>query len=253
VSVAPHLAEAHLALARVRYEDAELAAAARSIKRALDISARSADAFWLWGWMHLEIGDLALSIARLQSALDLDPRMASLSLEMMKAHALLGGWGAVELLGAVEPKDALRYAMLAQRVRLATWRRDDPAIRAVADAGIPTEFTGLADVVETSRAGKMTVGLSRVFDAAAHACRDVPRRLAFTHQLATEYRAFGHEREEALSHLEAADAARLFDINWLDRCPLLEELRGEPRFRAVRGRVAERAGAGLSVLREIDG
>ena len=253
VSVAPHLAEAHLALARIRYDDAELAATARSLKRALDISARSADAFWMWGWMHAEIGDLALAIARFQHAVDLDPRMTLLPIEMMKVHALLGSWAAVDALGAVAPKNALRYAMLAQRLRLAMWRRDAAAVRAMASESGPTGFTGIDDIITTVVEGRMTAALSDVFAAAAHACRDVPRRLAFTHQLATEYRAFGYERDEALAHLEAADGARLFDINWLDRCPVLDDLRSERRFQTVRAHVAERASAGLAALRDLDG
>jgi TolB-like protein len=252
-SVAPHLAEGHLALARVRFDDAELAAAARSLARALDISPRNADAIWLWGWMHAEIGDLAMAIARLDDAAVLDPRMGMLRLEVMRAHALLGNWRAVDALGAIEPKPAAIYATLVHKVRLFTWRRDVAAVQAIANQGLPADYKTLTEFVSSTLQGRMTDGLADILAGAADVTKDVPRLHAFAHQIMCEYRAYGDERGAALDHLEASDGARLFDINWLDRCPLLEDLRADPRFRAVRARVAERAEAGLHALREIDG
>jgi serine/threonine-protein kinase len=43
--------------------------------------------------------------------------------------------------------------------------------------------------------------------------------------------------------LEGAAQAGLFDVGWLDRCPLFDGHRQVPEFRAVRDRVAERAEA----------
>jgi serine/threonine-protein kinase len=252
VSAAPHISAAHLALARVRSDSGMLVEAARSLGRALAISPRSAEAFWQWGWMHAEIGDLHFALARLEDAAALDPRMWIVTPEMMLCHALLGDWRKIDALGAIEPKTVLRYAMLSQRLRFYGWRRDLASVRALADEGCPAEFTGVRETLASVLQGRMTEGLARVLEAAAHGARDVPRRLAHTRQLAAEIHAFGGERNEALADLEAADAAALFDINWLDRCPLFDALRTEPRFIAVRARVAERAAAGLAALRELE-
>jgi hypothetical protein len=61
------------------------------------------------------------------------------------------------------------------------------------------------------------------------------------------------EWDEALTLLEAADASKLVDVNWLDLCPLLAPVRRHPRFQAVRAHTAARAAVGLAVLRELEG
>jgi hypothetical protein len=67
------------------------------------------------------------------------------------------------------------------------------------------------------------------------------RRRAFRGVLAAELSAAYGEAELAMKGLENADSAGLFDIHWVDRCPLLRPLEKDPRFVAIRARVAERA------------
>jgi TolB-like protein len=253
VSAAPHLAEAHLALSRVRYDDAEIAAAARSLRQALHISPSNAEAHWLWGWMHAELGDVRFGIERLTVAGRLDPRMSVTVIERLRAHALLGEWDRVDELYAAPSSESTLYPRLIHRARLLMWRGDVAAVQQLADAGIPTSLPVLRDVVESILRGRMTPALVELFGRAMEAAKDVPRSHCFAIQLACEYRAFGGEREEALALLETADASHLFDINWLDRCPVLRALHVEPRFQAVRARTAARAAVGLAVLRELEG
>jgi hypothetical protein len=67
------------------------------------------------------------------------------------------------------------------------------------------------------------------------------RRRSFYAQIVCEFSAFFDRPDVALNALESADEGLLFDAVWLERCPTLDPLRGDPRFVAVRSRVLERA------------
>ena len=70
--------------------------------------------------------------------------------------------------------------------------------------------------------------------------------MAFVWQAQAEACAFTGERARALVALESASRAAVFDRAWLDRCPILDGLRDEPRFAAVAGEVARRSAAILA-------
>ena len=59
--------------------------------------------------------------------------------------------------------------------------------------------------------------------------------------------------EAAIDALEVADRMGLIDIVVLDRCPLFDRVHDEPRFQALRGRVAERAARVLAAFRSAAG
>ena len=67
------------------------------------------------------------------------------------------------------------------------------------------------------------------------------RRQAFVAQLAAEAAGVVGDADECLALLLHANACGLFDLPWLDRCPVLQPIRGEPRFAIIRSDVAERA------------
>jgi hypothetical protein len=60
-------------------------------------------------------------------------------------------------------------------------------------------------------------------------------------QLAAEFLAHFGDPEAAVVNVERAVGAGLFDLAWLDLCPVLERARSLPRFVAARAAVAERA------------
>lgn len=72
-------------------------------------------------------------------------------------------------------------------------------------------------------------------------------------QMMTEEAAFHGDLERALSHLVAASELLLVDLDWLDRCPLLEPLRERPSFLAARGRVQARCEEIWSVMGKTSG
>ena len=75
----------------------------------------------------------------------------------------------------------------------------------------------------------------------ATSATSILRRRAFYAQMVCEYTAWLGQTAYALDALESADAGRLFDAFWVERCPSLESIRHEPRFKVVRERVLARA------------
>ena len=69
------------------------------------------------------------------------------------------------------------------------------------------------------------------------------RRRSFLAQLASEAAGAAADVETCLSMLLRANAHGLFDLHWLDRCPVLACVRSEPRFQIIRNDVAARAEA----------
>lgn len=69
------------------------------------------------------------------------------------------------------------------------------------------------------------------------------RRRAVICQLAAEISGHVHDVETCLALLERASSDGMFDLHWLDRCPLLAVARDTDRFRAVRAVVEQRANA----------
>jgi serine/threonine-protein kinase len=69
------------------------------------------------------------------------------------------------------------------------------------------------------------------------------RRRAYFAQLAAEAAGRGGDLETCLMMLLRANAEGLFDLHWLDRCPLLDPVRKEPRYAVIRTDVAARAEA----------
>src|SRR5262249_893830 len=76
----------------------------------------------------------------------------------------------------------------------------------------------------------------------------VRRRRSFMGQLATEAAAYSGDLPVAFELVELAIAEGLFDLHWLDRCPLLGGMRADPKFASVRVRIKTRADAILDAL-----
>jgi serine/threonine-protein kinase len=74
------------------------------------------------------------------------------------------------------------------------------------------------------------------------------RRHAFFAQLKAEIAAFNGLAEPAILAIVEANELGLTDVLWIDRCPLLDFVRNDPRFVAARSHVAARAEAILAAI-----
>jgi serine/threonine-protein kinase len=199
---------------------------------------------WL-GRMLLEAGFVVDAMARLADAFATGP-LPTLRWGIALAHALEGRWGEVDRaraeLEGVGVDGGRGYCL-----RLAAWRGDRDAElaahAALAQLGGTVTFErelvlAIYDPIRPWGARRDAI-LAMVDD------RSLPgaRRRAFIAQLAAEAAGRGGDVEACLAMLLRANAEGLFHLHWLDRCPLLESVRGEPRYTVVRGDVARRAEA----------
>ena len=66
------------------------------------------------------------------------------------------------------------------------------------------------------------------------------RRATFANQLTAELQAYLGETDASFKSLRGAVDAGLVDITWLERCPLFDEMRSDPRFAEIRRDVVDR-------------
>jgi serine/threonine-protein kinase len=78
------------------------------------------------------------------------------------------------------------------------------------------------------------------------------RSRLFLGQIATELALASDRPDRALDALDAATQLGLFDLLWIDNCPLLASLAGEPRLATARRKVADRAASVLAAYRTVD-
>src|SRR5581483_6662214 len=71
--------------------------------------------------------------------------------------------------------------------------------------------------------------------------RVIARHRSLMFQIVAEFTMLGGAESEALAAIEGlAKLSTFIDLDWLDRCPLLDPVRDEARFAAARAAIAER-------------
>jgi tetratricopeptide (TPR) repeat protein len=241
----PELAEAHVARAHTELHAGRPVIAAVCFRAAIARAPLMFEAHEWLGRMLLEAGFVIDATARLADAFATGP-LPILRWSLALEHALDGRWDEVdrtwsELRGLVVDRGHVF------RLRLAAWRGNrDAELAAHAElAGFkgitPFERELVLAVYDPVRpwAARRDAILALVDD------RTLPgaRRRAFMAQLAAEGAARAGDVETCLSMLLRANSEGLFHLHWLDRCPLLEPVRVEPRYTVIRGDVARRAEA----------
>ena len=241
VTVAPGHGEARLALAMVRFHEADSIGALRETRQALAIAPANAEAHGLLGRILLELGPVVEARRRSETALSLDPFIGLVYGDLARGHALLGEWAEVDALverGAnIDPQAAWFI-----RSRLTLWRGDRELVeRYLRSAGGSSPTT---QVIAASMLSVVT-GKERVFDVPVLnllAGRGLgARHVIFFRQMAAELASSGGQLEDATQMVTEAVDAGLLDVVWMDRCPLLEPLRRDPAFAPLRATVAARA------------
>jgi serine/threonine-protein kinase len=252
LAAAPHLGEPHVALATYGYNVGRASDAAREVARALANAPALADAHDACGKLLVEAGAPEEGIERLRVAIASEPRLMGARYAVGRTHALLGRRDASDEEFREEPADAgLANLYWFTRARIALWyaekdRAREWLVRLSAREAVPPGVLSVLRLVLGEPVSKLE--RSHV-DAQASAPGLLVRRRAFFNQLKAEIHMCTGEEDAALSALEAADAASLLDVTWLDCCPLFGPVRQSPRFRRVHAGVAERAAEVRDVLR----
>ena len=249
VALAPHEVLAHIALGHAELNLGDPAIAAGHFRVAIACAPHSADAHEQLGRMLLEAGYLDPAIERLEDAIAINPNVRSARWEIARAYALEARW---------EDSDRLVGELIAMgvdrpisRARYAWWRRDRATLIELRDVFlvdqqmfIPGLMTKFIEIFiegnwEQRRASLLEIAIS------------IPpnqRRHAFVAQLVAEAAAYSGDIATALACIERSISFGLFDLHWLDKCPLLDEVRAAPGFAALRGQVKRRADAILDAL-----
>jgi len=238
----PDLAEAEVALAGLHLNTGNLVDAATSVARALKLAPTSADAQDICGSMLIELGSLHEGILRLQTSVALEPRLAYTAWRRARAYALLGDWERCDAIFADAPEDADgKNLYWLSRLRIALWRNEQDKAESFR-RGIGGEkffFLGISNAMcELLETGVVP---SHAFSSIESWTRGATvRRLAFLDQLRAEMLAYAGDYRGALRAVGDAEAHGLFDISWVDACPLLDPLRSMPLFQALRTRIETR-------------
>jgi serine/threonine-protein kinase len=251
LAASPHLGEARVALASCMLSMGDPVGAAREAQRALSSSPGLADAHDLCGSLLMEAGALEEGVTRLRAALALEPGLEHASVTL--AHAL-------ELLGQHEEVDAFFERALAssevsfscwmKRARIALWRRERERARGwldalSADARAPRSVVLLLRVTAE---GRLQGGMQELLDSAVVRLASTRRR-AFFSEVRAEICAFCGDAPGLFKALDDADAAESFARASLERCPLFDPFRADPRYAPLHARFAARAAKVLEPLR----
>ncbi len=249
--------EASLASGLLRINLGEVEAGAGEIATALARAPMNSAANETAARLLADIG-LADDARRLFAlAIALDPgRENPIQFDLVRMDALDGNYASVEARHArlaTDPDVAVVEAGALSQARIAIWLRDFNT--AIEVAG---RFASRVGPI-----GSMLAAITRrwldtqTFDAAQWDATvtgplpaDRPRRMQATVlQRATEMALALEQPASALKALERANELQLLDIVWLDRMPLFESVRTDPRFLAIRSDVEARAARVMTALR----
>ena len=125
LAAAPHLPEAHLAMAHAVFQLGDGPAAVKCLRQAITRAPALAEAHAVLGMILSETGPLNDALRELETAFSLDPAASSVSRNLSRIVFLRGDWGrALELMEKTRQieGDASYWANLA---RLVMWRKDD--------------------------------------------------------------------------------------------------------------------------------
>jgi serine/threonine-protein kinase len=240
---APGLAEAHMALAIVRFHEGDSESSVREARLALASAPANADAHALIGRILLEVGPIAEAIRRSETALSLESDTAIVCTDLARAHALLGDWEASDRYLARSRRLGEHGATWFVLMRLLMWRGDRTGVEAaVGSAAAAPEETSrtIGGALRAVLAGKVLP--SQLVAAGPFATPGGGvRRGSFYPQMGAELASFVGNHDEVVRMVQLAVDSGLLDVVWLDSCPLLAGLRSDARFSPLRAEVAARA------------
>jgi TolB-like protein/predicted Ser/Thr protein kinase len=226
---APSSGEPWLARATLQHLEGDWPAAVGSLRRALARVPGLVKAQEMLGAIQVEVGPIDDGLYRLEAARALDPEAPAARMDLIRAHALLGEWSRVEALYGEAPHADAIASIIA--LRISAWGGS----HLVAS---PIESEPLAELYAAFRLG--AEGVERVL-AFAHGARPRSRLRPLFFQIGAELAMKQGGHDTAIAAVVGATESWLYDLQWLDRCPLLGPIRADPRFRSARETIEARA------------
>ncbi|HWO25095.1 MAG TPA: protein kinase [Kofleriaceae bacterium] len=247
-------AEAYLAAGHLELHTGEPVVAAMHFRSAIACAPHAAEAHEALGRMLIEAGYLDVAVARLNDALAIAPYLITARWEIARAYALEGDWAAYAAQEAelVKHHDHVVARMSIMRMRIAWWRGDQRAVIAsheeLGQSSTFFEQTLLPRFRAVVLEGAWAAQREAILELAIGLRSPSLRQRAFMAQLGAELAGYAGDLDACATMIEHAVECGLYDLHWLDRCPLLEAVRQTPRGAAAREHVKARAEAILDAL-----
>lgn len=243
--IAPGLPDTHLAVARMASQRADFARAARALQHVLELAPTHAEAHSFLGTLQCEAGRPEEGLRRIDLAVELDPSQMWPLVTTARHHALRGDRERMEELARRiwdEDVDS-RYPLVALQVRLAIWQGDLLELRRMTEllTAWDRPVRPMAETVARYVLGERNEEQLRRGLAQSLPPHASPRYRALLEQMVVEGLLARGATEQALAMLGPLAESSLVDVDWLERCPLMQPLRDESRMVDIRGRVRDRA------------
>jgi serine/threonine-protein kinase len=235
---APELAETHLAASLWRAREADYRGAAAALRLALSIAPTYAAAHEYLGQLQLEGGRTTNGLAHLEQARDLDPSLVFSFPAVARYHALRGdldnfdSWVARYYEVESRPTD---IPVRLIEARVAAWyeRHEHSARIGAAMTKLMPPSSAMLAFAETLwcpniDAEQLRARVERLLPLVPN-----PQFRVSMLQVACESALLHGHRALALEWLAAAGASTLADLDWLERCVMLEPLHGEAVYRGT--------------------
>ncbi len=250
LAAAPHLAEAHLAMAHSLLQLGDVPGSMRSVRQAIARAPALAEAYGLLGMILSETGPIDEAIRVLETAYSLDPAAPSVARNLSRTLLLKGDWdGAANMMeqARVIEGDFAYFAILA---RHGMWfGREDITKETIERLrGIEITTPIQAAIHDTLVLGKSPFDCVMFQESMANR-EGGWRRMAYFRQVELELASYVGDDVRAISALVPCAQSGLIDMLWMDGCPMLDRYRSTPEFQAARAFVDERVSRALEAMR----
>lgn len=244
---APELADTHYIAARMKVQLGEYQQAACCLAKALEIAPTCAEVHEYLGSLQCEAGRTKTGMRHIKLAHELDPSLEVGLFDVARGHALHGDLDKFEaVLDELRSRGGQRnLATQILETRVASWHRDTERVRRVLQY-IPDDQAPSRELIRRHIRAllcsqQQLTEYTDYFEKLL-ARPDVNKRfLTVSFQTAAEVMAFHRKYDEALNYITQAADVVLVDVDWINLCPLFEEIRTEDAFRAAVRKVRRRA------------